>query len=120
AEHLGELHERAAQLLRAGNHPLGVPNVRFEQRPLRPRGGLEGPLHRLPEVAAADRGREPPDRQHPPGAPRRDLGHHPRCWFTRVAPPAAPPPLSMFTTTTPAAQLVSMPGGAASPWSLVP
>src|SRR2546422_11602227 len=70
-----ELHEGPARLLRARDHPFGVPDVRLEQGPLPARRRLERALDRLPEVAAADRGREPPDRQHAARAPGGDVGH---------------------------------------------
>src|SRR5207247_4220369 len=40
-------------------------------------------------------------------------------WLMRVAAAAAPKPLSIFTTTTPAAQVLSMPRSAARPPRLV-
>src|SRR5439155_24556962 len=123
AEHLRELHEGPAQLLRARDHPLGVPDVRLEQGPLVARRRLERALDRLPEVAAADRGREPPDRQHAARAPGGDVGHGRgptrrygvSLLLIRVAAAPAPNPLSMLTTTTPAAHVFSMPTSAASP-----
>src|SRR5262249_56132926 len=106
AEHLHQLHEGAAQLLRAGDHALRIPDVRGQQRLLGARRRLERPLDHLPQVAAADRGGELPDGEHPPRAARPDLRHPPSMRLMRVAAAAAPKPLSMFTTTTPEALLL--------------
>ena len=82
---------------------------------------LERPLERLPEVAAADRGGEAcPPTAGAGRAPARDLRHQRGRWLMRVAAAAAPKPLSMFTTTTPAAQEFSIASSAARPPKLAP
>src|SRR5262249_39092582 len=101
------------------DQPPGIADVRVEQRRLLLRRRLERPLEGLPEIAAADRRGETSHRQHAARAPGRDVRHQ-RRWFMRVAAAAAPKPLSMFTTTTPAAQVLSMPRRAARPCMLGP
>src|SRR4030095_5213801 len=97
AEQLSHLHERAAQFRRALDDTTRVPDVGLEQRRFLLRAGLEGTLERLPQVAAADRCRQPADRQYPASTPRGDVRHH-RRRLMRAAAAAAPKPLSMFTT----------------------
>src|SRR5262249_19586741 len=119
AEQLRQLHEGATQLLRALDDPPRVADVGLEQGRLLLRPRLEGPLERLPQVAAANGRGETTDRQHAAGASGGWARHQPR-WFMRVAAAAAPKPLSMFTTTTPAAQVLSIPSRAARPFMLAP
>ena len=64
AQHLRELHERALQLRRALDDADRVPHVGVEQIALGARLRLKRPLQRLPDVAAADRGRERADLHH--------------------------------------------------------
>lgn len=90
--------------------------------PFHPRGPPRHPeaphrIEHLPEVGTrVDQG----GHQHVPGDPAdgvdpRALHGVPRPRFTRDAAYAAPKPLSMFTTVTPGAQLLSIASSAATP-----
>src|SRR5262249_14174637 len=113
-------HERAAELGGSRDDALGVPDVRRQKVLVPSLVRLERPLERLPEVAPADRRREPADGEQPPRPSARDVRHHPSRCRIRIAAAAAPKPLSTFTTTRPAAQEFSMASSAASPPKLVP
>jgi len=100
---------------RAGGGTLGEPDA-HQRGERQPGGGQKSPDRREqgPETRLQHAPHDGGEAEHGESAPGPDAGpcHE---WLMRLAAAAAPNPLSMLTTVTPAAQELSMPSSAATP-----